>query len=199
MSYYTIEQWTIKSVAEAFLPSGDKNNRKVIIPIFQRGLRWKDQKKVDFIDSLNRGYPFGSLLFAKHDTNTYAVVDGLQRGSTVCDYVFNPLTKNNLSAIDDDVLDSIREALFPGNFNKSINDHIKNVLFDYYEKARTFDNVDSFKLSQTLMENFPTNENPWTCANKINAAISPFYQSIKERYDRICSAMVPIIVYSGPN
>lgn len=96
MSYYSVETWTIKEVASAFkLENGDQQNRKVIIPIFQRGLRWDDSRRKSFIDSLNKGYPFGSLLFARHynNVNLYSVIDGLQRGSTVCDYVFNPLGK----------------------------------------------------------------------------------------------------------
>ena len=102
MSFYNIEQWSLRDVAQAFRSSvGDSNNRKVVIPIFQRGLRWEDSRREQFIESLNKGYPFGSLLFAKQDEpNTYSVVDGLQRGSTVCDYVFNPLSKNNVGKID---------------------------------------------------------------------------------------------------
>ena len=66
MSFYSVEQWTIKDVAQAFISdTGDQSNRKIVIPIFQRGLRWEDARRSQFIDSLNRGYPFGSLLFAK--------------------------------------------------------------------------------------------------------------------------------------
>ena len=125
MSYYTIETWTIKEVANAFNfreISNDPNDRKVVIPIFQRGLRWDSDRRAKFIDSLDQGYPFGSLLFAKQEgVNKYSVVDGLQRGSTVCDYVFKPLAKNNIKSISESVLDSIRVALFPNNEIKSIN------------------------------------------------------------------------------
>ena len=97
MSYYTIEQWTVKDVAKAFMQKEESTtNRRVVIPIFQRGLRWESKRRTDFIDSINKGYPFGCLLFAKNkQLNTYSVVDGLQRGTTVCDYVYNPLNRNN--------------------------------------------------------------------------------------------------------
>ena len=68
MSYYAIETWTIREVAKAFNfrdTSNDPTDRKVVIPIFQRGLRWDPNRRSKFIDSLDRGYPFGSLLFAK--------------------------------------------------------------------------------------------------------------------------------------
>jgi hypothetical protein len=38
----------------------------VRIPPFQRSLRWKNADVVDFLDSLYRGYPVGSLLFYQH-------------------------------------------------------------------------------------------------------------------------------------
>lgn len=112
MSYYSIETWTIKQVAKAFNfreCTSDPAEKKVVIPIFQRGLRWESTRRRQFIDSLDRGYPFGSLLFAKQEgLNKYSVVDGLQRGSTVCNYVFNPLGKDNITDIDTDVLNNIR-------------------------------------------------------------------------------------------
>lgn len=198
MSYYTVEQWTIKNVADAFLQEGDANNRKVVIPIFQRGFRWEEKRRAEFIDSLLRGYPFGALLFAKQGANTYAVVDGLQRGSTVCDYVCSPLSKTNLSTIDETVLDGIRNALFPGNMNKTINDRIEEYLLDYCEKTKRFEDIDTLTIINGLMDNFPTQESTRTCQNNINSVLIGFIKSIKNQYEKICSAMVPIIVYSGP-
>ncbi len=56
MSFYCIEQWSLRDVAQAFRSDiGDSNNRKVVIPIFQRGLRWEDARREQFIESLNKG------------------------------------------------------------------------------------------------------------------------------------------------
>lgn len=201
MSFYTIEQCTIKDVAKAFISqNGDESNRKIVVPIFQRGLRWENKRRSEFIDSLNQGYPFGSLLFAKQpQPNTYSVVDGLQRGSTICDYVYNPLTKNNISSVDEDVLVRVRDALFPGNLNSSINGKIQDIILDYFNINKTFDNVDLFVLSKQIIKEIPTQEDQLECVEKINSAIRPFFNSKKKDYDNICSSAVPIVVYSGPN
>lgn len=201
MSFYTIEQWTIKDVAKAFISkNGDESNRKVVIPIFQRGLRWENSRRAAFIDSLNQGYPFGSLLFAKqNEPNTYSVVDGLQRGSTICDYVYNPLTKNNIDAVDPEVLSQIRDALFPGNLNESINLKIQEIILSYFDCKKSFDNVDLFELSRIIVKEIPTQEDLFECASKINDSIRPFFNNRKMEYDNICSSAVPIVVYSGPN
>lgn len=200
MSYYNIEQWTIRDVANAFKnENGDSSNRKVVVPIFQRGLRWEDPRREQFIDSLYQGYPFGSLLFAKQDDpNTYSVVDGLQRGSTVCDYVFNPLSKNNVGKIDDEVLSEIRLALFPDNMNMTINEKIQEIILSYYHEKRTFDSIENFELALKIMSEIPTNSDPMVCAQKITGALKPFVQKQKSIYEKICSSNVPIVVYSGP-
>lgn len=201
MSFYTIEQWTVRDVAAAFKAStGDQAHRKVVVPIFQRGLRWEDSRRAAFIDSLHKGYPFGSLLFAKHTIpNTYSVVDGLQRGSTVCDFVYNPLRKNNLSKIDDETLTNIRHALFPNNEMHIINDRIELIILEYFDEKKTFDNVDMFELSTKIINNISTMEDRFECAQNINIAIKPFFNNKKAIYERICSSSVPIVVYSGPN
>ena len=201
MSFYNIEQWSLRDVAQAFKSSvGDSNNRKVVIPIFQRGLRWEDSRREQFIESLNMGYPFGSLLFAKQDEpNTYSVVDGLQRGSTICDYVFHPLSKNNVSKIDEDVLSKIRLALFPGNMNLTINDKIEEIILSYFHKKETFDQIENFNLAKKIMSDIPTAVDQMECCNAIIEALQPFIREQKKVYEKICSANVPIVIYSGPN
>jgi hypothetical protein len=39
---------------------------KIRIPPFQRGLKWKDQDRLDLFDSIHRGFPIGTLLLWKH-------------------------------------------------------------------------------------------------------------------------------------
>ena len=202
MSYYTIETWTIREVAKAFNfrdTSTDPNDRKIVIPIFQRGLRWDLDRRSTFIDSLDQGFPFGSLLFAKQEgINKYSVVDGLQRGSTVCDYVFKPLARNNIKSVDENILDSIRVALFPGNEAKSINKKIEDIILTYFYEKQKFDSVDLSDLSEKIFDEFPNTQEYRSCTKNIKNAISPFFANKKEKYDKICSACVPIVVYSGP-
>ncbi len=201
MSYYSIEQWTVKDVASAFSSvEGDSSNRKVVIPIFQRGMRWADERRAGFIDSLHRGYPFGSLLFAKQPgPNTYSVVDGLQRGSTVCNFVFNPLGKNNITNIDDDILTTVRKVLLPDNEVHAVNNKIQEIILTYFYEKKTFDEVDMFELTRRIMQNIPTMQDPFICASAINNAIRLFFNQKKQEYEDICSAVVPIVVYSGPS
>lgn len=200
MSYYSIETWTIRDVARAFnFRENDSAEKKVVIPIFQRGLRWDVEKRMQFIDSLDKGYPFGSLLFAKQEgLNRYSVVDGLQRGSTVCNYVFNPLDNDNFTEVDDKLLNSIRNLLFPDNNNLTINKTIREIILNYFHKQRTFDKIDLTDLADDIYDNFATEQDARQCTRDIKNAISPFFRAKKERYENICNASVPIVVYTGP-
>lgn len=202
MSSYTIEQWTIQEVATAFKEKDvNTDNKRIIIPIFQRGLRWEPERRATFIDSINKGYPFGALLFAKHEKNTYSVVDGLQRGSTVCEYVFNPLSTTNFEKIDDDTLTSIRQVLFPGNLNKRINDDINEIIVNYFDKCKSYDQAQTttFTLAREIISVFPTQEDDLSCIASIIEILGNLLNTRKKKYSRICSAIVPIVVYSGRN
>lgn len=202
MSYYTIETWTIRTVAKAFNfkeSATDDTDLRVVVPIFQRGLRWSPQKRRNFIDSLEKGYPFGSLLFAKQEgINKYSVVDGLQRGSTVCDFVYNPLGRDNITSIDNDVLIAIRDIIYPNSASISICKEIEKKILDYFHEQKRFDNVQILTLTRILINEFQCDQDRFTLAIKIQDAIQPFFDKKKEKYNAICDSPVPIVVYSGP-
>lgn len=67
------------------------NVYKMQIPDFQRKFVWKDSKKKELIDSLIRNYPIGALtLYSDKSSQSYLLVDGLQRYNTMCSYLQNP-------------------------------------------------------------------------------------------------------------
>ena len=70
-----------------------KDNKKIVVPMFQRGKQWdKNQEKI-FIDSLIKGYPVGTMLFYEtfeDNKRTYILVDGLQRGNSIKKCMTNP-------------------------------------------------------------------------------------------------------------
>lgn len=86
------ESWTMKDLTDA-LKNMHKENKELVVPMFQRGKRWKPGQESMFIDSLKKGYPVGTLLFFKRVENNreiYILVDGLQRGNTIKKYMTSP-------------------------------------------------------------------------------------------------------------
>ena len=110
-----VKNWTIKQIAEA-LKDQQKGNVKIEIPKFQRNLVWAKEQKRDFIDSLKRGYPIGTLLFYESpetDIRKYSLIDGLQRSSTIKEFVERPTDFFDKEDLDDDTINNLYNFFSP--------------------------------------------------------------------------------------
>lgn len=58
-----------------------------IHPEFQRFFRWSNQQKSTFIESILLGIPIPSIFVSQRDDGIWDVVDGLQRLSTIYEFV----------------------------------------------------------------------------------------------------------------
>ncbi|KYG09900.1 hypothetical protein BE21_15410 [Sorangium cellulosum] len=85
---------------------------KIRVPPFQRALRWEDSDRIDFFDSIYRGYPIGTLLFwqrqapagrlslgklnidAPARSDALWVVDGQQRITTLAETLLGRLASD---------------------------------------------------------------------------------------------------------
>ncbi|NJL64533.1 MAG: DUF262 domain-containing protein [Methylacidiphilales bacterium] len=58
-----------------------------IYPVFNKGLRWSESQKVKFIESILLGIPISSIFVYQGNSGIWEVVDGLQRLSTIYQFV----------------------------------------------------------------------------------------------------------------
>ena len=121
------ENWTVKDLSDA-LQNNHKDGKRIVVPMFQRGQRWKKNQQQTFIDSLIKGYPVGTLLFyEKYEDNqwNYILVDGLQRGNCIRNYMTNPTE----FFYDDNISDKTCEDILSiiGDNNKDSYIKIKNL------------------------------------------------------------------------
>ena len=135
MKKYECKNWTMNDIAHA-MKGRDTLGRTIVIPMFQRGKRWKKDQRNAFIDSLLQGFPVGTLLFAEQADKTYSVIDGLQRCSTICEYILNPTTRDHLKNVDPEVLEACRLALYPGSKNITIDDEINEKILEYISSKK---------------------------------------------------------------
>ena len=70
-------------------------------PDFQRNLVWKQKQKSQFIESIILNIPLPPLYFRKELNGDYIVVDGLQRTSTLHEFILNEFELSGLSALPD--------------------------------------------------------------------------------------------------
>lgn len=102
----------------------DIKSGRIRIPVFQRDYVWKKNQRVDLLDSLNNGFPIGSLLFwrphnlefkfnekigpfhIKYESSNYSyVLDGFQRVSTLFGALTNPNSYNG--KVDPNITDYV--------------------------------------------------------------------------------------------
>ena len=127
------EQWTVKELATPYYGHVAGDSAKALtLPKYQRNFVWTDKKRKELINSLQQGFPIGTLIVRKTKTitriprettgfveaETYELLDGLQRSTTL---LLNRL--NFLELISPaDVLEVAKEAELDLNLLREIVD-----------------------------------------------------------------------------
>ena len=198
MKNYECKNWLMNDIAHA-LKGEDEQGRHIIIPVFQRGKRWNQDKRDAFIDSLLKGYPVGTLLFAEQANKTFSVIDGLQRSSTICEYILNPTRRENLKNVDHHILLACREAIFPGNENETICPKINEIILSYISNYTSYDEIEATGIAMHLLDNIPSNEDYKPTLTKLSHILKPWFQDYKRDFENIKQTEIPVIVYTGRN
>ena len=198
MKKYRCENWTMEEIANA-MKDADAQGRKIIIPIFQRGKRWPKEKQDAFVESLLKGYPVGTLLFAEKGNKVYAVVDGLQRSLTACEYILNPTTRSNLHDVNESVLNDCRITLFPDNENFTINQKINSLILDFIAEYTSFDEVDIGDIAEHIYANVfgDDNNNYRQITRQLKIILKPWYTEYKQEFESVKQTEIPVLVYTG--
>ena len=72
-----------------------------LMPEFQRNRVWDKKRKSRLIESILLRIPLPVFYFSEDEEGRYTVVDGLQRLSTICDFMQNKLKLENLEYLDE--------------------------------------------------------------------------------------------------
>lgn len=197
---YKLESWSLNDIAHA-MKSSDNEGRKIIIPVFQRGKRWDKSLKDSLIDSLLKGYPVGTMLFAEKGDKTYAVVDGLQRCTTVCEYILNPTLRENLHDVDEQILNKCKTAFFPNKEDSTSNEFINTIILDYISAHNSFDDIEVGDIAEELYEKIKQDDNEQyrEITTNLKSILKPWYNEYKADFESIKQTEIPVIVYNGNN
>ncbi|MDO4553912.1 MAG: DUF262 domain-containing protein [Lachnospiraceae bacterium] len=194
MAGCTCENWTLQDLSSA-LQDMHKDNKKIVVPMFQRGKRWKKSQEQKFIDSLIKGYPVGTMLFyetLENNKRTYILVDGLQRGNSIKKYMTNPTEFFYDDSISDYFCENLCKLL-----NKDDTDSygkIRSILTSFIKQQRTFKNLQYYNVAKTLVDDFGVGYEP---IGEIIDIITEFFEERQDLYDKIASTVIPVIVYTG--
>lgn len=191
----------------------DKGDGKfrLTIPRYQRGIVWTDKQKEALLESISFGYPVGSLLaFQTSQKNNkgsaplvWQLVDGLQRASTLIEYMDHPFTIAGISSfIDDPDIEMLAKEIYDSpnleqieNVGKLLENWLKEVKKPEAEVG--FSNV---KLLQYMRSNILDSEKIQNDALALDLAEflgNSILKKITDKVDLIGTSQLPIIVYTG--
>lgn len=196
MANCTPEFWTLKDIRDA-LEKESKGGKKIVIPMFQRGKRWNKDKKETFIDSLRKRYPIGTLLFYKTVVDTkevYTLIDGLQRGSAIKEYLSNPSKFFTLADLDKETLETLYSIIISGGNIEAQKEKINIIICDYINGLSKYEDLEVMDLFNLLKSEFPIlNDN----SEAFGAALKPDFKNLKQDYNNLSQMTIPAIVYTG--
>lgn len=199
MSECTPEFWTLKEIKES-LEKEWNGKKKIVIPMFQRGKRWDKDKKETFIDSLRKRYPIGTLLFYKTVDGTqeiYTLIDGLQRGSAIKEYLSSPTKYFKIDEINEENMEKIYSLVISNGSEKSQKERINEMICDYIHNLKTYEDLEIYELYNILESEFPILKNNSSNISIIGNALKDDFKDFKSDYNKLSSMPIPAIVYTG--
>ena len=194
MAGCTCENWTLQDLSSA-LQDMHKDNKRIVVPMFQRGKRWSRTQEQVFIDSLIKGYPVGTMLFYEtfeDNKRTYILVDGLQRGNSIKKYMTNPTEFFYDDSISDEFCESILTLL--GKEGKDNYAVIRGILTSFIKKQKTFKNLQYFSVAKQIAGEFDAS---FDAIEGLIDTITIFFEERQDLYDKIAGTVIPVIVYTG--
>lgn len=154
------------------------DNEVIINPDFQRNFRWTDLQKSKLIESILLGIPIPPIFVYQNNDGIWEVVDGLQRLSTILQFMNLHKTEEQLSLLgthylpelegfkweseiedDENVLTTKQKLEFKRsklNLSIILNDSDPDAKFDVFERLNTggsFANPQEVRNSMMIMKN----------------------------------------------
>lgn len=196
MSDCTPEFWTLKDIKES-LEKEYNGKKKIVIPMFQRGKRWNKEKKDTFIDSLRKKYPVGTLLFYKTNEGNqeiYTLIDGLQRGTAIKEYLSKPTKFFCINELSDESLDKIYSLIISNGNEELQKSKINSIIQNYVNSLDSYDDLELFELFNITLNDFPILNNK---SMEFCNSLKNDFKSLKDDYTDLCGMRIPAIVYTG--
>ena len=173
-------------------------NKVFFVPPYQRGCVWSPKQKDQFVDTLKRGLPFGTILLYRDEAkNQYQIIDGLQRCSTILEFINNPARYFDAGDIEEGLPQRLAVITGIGNPN-SIVDKIENNLVDWVHTA--FSSMDEvrdmqyFDYARAFTAFFPSAVGrEGDIVKEVKATLKKF----KDLCEGLCTVRIPAIVIKG--
>lgn len=180
-------------------------SQEITVPKYQRGSKWTDSQRLSLIDSIKKGFPFGSILLdkktASNGTVTYDLIDGLQRCTTIIKFLNNPGTYFKEDDISDSFVDQIYDLMDETDQGSDMNETkemIKVAISQYVQKnLPTMEDVKSiqyYNVSSMLKKDWPSLSSH---IDELNEIVFNIFKDFKQTCTDLTDAEIPAIIYDG--
>ena len=213
-----IDIWPVSKLMDA-VSSNPAGNSRVTIPEFQRRLVWSKTTRKGLIESIRRGFPFGSILIYEdvargHSSGDgkrhYNLIDGLQRTQALKSYVEYQNGYFTRADLDDAFIDTV--AVHLGKPTDEYKDRIRQTIVDWVKSNKTYEARDGWRtanLVEALLENvlkyspdsnlyrdvyFELNRN-----QDLIEQLGGFLDEVSSEVQLVLDAKIPVLIYSGPS
>lgn len=190
---WKMEEFTAQEIHEK------QEKKKIVVPQYQRGIVWKDNQKKELIDSIKKGIPFGSiLLYHDEEVNNYRLIDGLQRCTTIYEFISNPANFFDEEDIDDEAIGSLKELIGVVSNGEIIREKITEIILKWIKcEHKTMQDVvrmQFYGCASMLSKEFTTLIGKEQEVVKI---IQPMFDKYIQMCYQMSNAPIPAIVISG--
>lgn len=197
MSNWKPSTFTIEEIVEFI------KEKKLTIPPYQRGNVWSSTKEKDLIDSIKKGYPFGSILMYQDDNDIFHLIDGLQRCTTFYRYSSNPakffnseidVPENSIKLIESYLnLQTGSKSSRESKIRKIINNWVVNNHNNLAEISR----MNPYSLHKEIIEAFPIVKDDSEKKDLIHGVLFDLIHDFKEKSLSMSKTEIPTIIYKG--
>lgn len=191
MGKWKMTEYTVEKL------NNEIEDKKITIPKYQRGAVWNKQQKDKLIDSMNKGYPFGSILLYEND-NRRQIIDGLQRSTTIIEFVKNPAKFFTDDNINEETINSIIDHIGVVGSRSEIESRLESLIKDWVTKNHhTMQDVQRMQYGDLVDEII----NEWPTAasskNEIKQLVKDMFNAFQDVCNNIANMQIPALVYEG--
>ncbi len=213
-----IDIWPVSKLMDA-VSSNPAGNSRVTIPEYQRRLVWNQANRKGLIESIKRGFPFGSILLyediargqsANDGRRHYNLIDGLQRTQALKSYVEYQNGYFTRADLEDQFINTVSRHL--GKTSDDYKDRIRQSVVEWVKSKKSYEAQDGWRtenLVETLIERvlkyspdsvlfrelyFNLNRN-----NDLIRLLGGFLDAVSSEVKQVLEAKIPVLVYSGPS
>lgn len=192
MGMWKMEEYSVDQI------TNDIESKKIKVPKYQRGAIWNKSQKEKLIDSMINGFPFGSILLYKTGENSMQIIDGLQRSTTIIEFVKNPAQFFNTDNFEEELLIKIIKKLGVLSSEKElrtkIEDIIKTWIVTRHKNMLDIQRMQYSKLVDAIIEEFPT-----AAENKkeLEELLAEILCKFQDTCNNISKIQIPALVYEG--